>query len=553
MGKDLFFGKDGRSRLLAGVNALTDAVKVTLGPRGRHVVISQSWTRPKVTKDGVTVSEQVVLKDPIENMGAEMVREAATQTATSAGDGTTTSTILAREIVRQGMIRLDKKVNPVDLKRGLDAACSWVVDALNRMAEPVADNSASIKNIATVSANNDHFIGGLIAEALDKVTRDGIITVEVSKSIETYVHSVLGMHFDRGYLSPAFINNQQEMIVEYENPLILVCEDKITNPQVLIPIMEAVLQQNRPLLIIADDYDGPVLDMAIINRIRGKLPICLIKAPGYGDRRTAILEDIAVVTGAEVIGSRRPYNLDKVKKELMLLGSADKFVVDVENTLIVGGKGEQEAIDQRIHSVETLIASSTSDYDIRENKKRLAKLKGGVAVINVGANSEVEMREKKDRVDDALGATQAAIAEGVVIGGGIALARLSKDMTDAVRHIKISNKDQLEGVFILAEAMTKPLQEIAENSGRSGKEVLKKVLVAKDPSWGYNAATDVFEDLKAAGILDPKKVTRVALEHAVSVAGMILTTECVISPDAEEEAAAAASNFNPNSSLTGMG
>lgn len=553
MAKDLFFDKDARERLKRGVHMLADAVKVTLGPRGRHVVIAQSWTSPKITKDGVTVAQSVELTDPIENMGAEIVKEAAAQTATSAGDGTTTATVLAREIVELGMHAIDNGANPIELKRGLDAAVHIVVDFLKHQAVPVGDDLAEVQNIATVSSNNDETIGALIAEAMKHVTKNGIITVQDSKTMDTFVNTVMGMHYDRGYLSPAFINKKEDMMVEYEDAFVLICEDKITNAQTIFPILEKVLQSGRPLLIIADDYDGQALDVILLNRIRGQHPICAIKAPGYGDRRTSILEDIALATDGKIIGSKQLQSFKNL--ELIHLGQVKKFVVDHENTILVEGMGLKQAdkIQERVRMIETLIANSTSEYDRDQNKQRLAKLSGGVAVINVGAKSEVEMREKRDRVEDALGATKAAVLEGILPGGGVALAR-------AAAHLGVDRNfwnfktlsDGEKGKKILATAMLKPLKVIMENAGLNPDRILRNILRNDSFNFGFNASTEEYEDLLKSGVVDPAKVTRVALEHAVSVAGMILTTECVISPDHEDKKDRM-SQQDMHSSFSGLG
>lgn len=554
MPKELLFNKEARQVLTVGVNKLADAVETTLGPRGRHVVIAQSWTSPKVTKDGVTVAMAVELMDMIENMGAELVKEAAQQTAVSAGDGTTTSIVLAREIVNLGMAAIEKGANPVALKRGLDAAVQAVVSYIKHKAIPIGEDLAEVENIATVSANNDPVIGKLIAEAMKLVTKNGIIRVQDSKTLETFVSSVIGMHFDRGYLSTAFINKQEEMTSTYENAFVLICEDKITNAQAIYPILEKVIPSGRPLLIIADDYDAPALDTIITNRVRGQLQICAIKAPGYGDRRSAILDDIALLTDGQVIGSKRIQGLKGL--ELIHLGQVKQFIVDHENTILEEGKGimtNPEKIASRIKEIETLIANSTSQYDIDQNRDRIAKLSGGIAVINVGAMSEVEMREKKDRVEDALGATKAAVLEGILPGGGVALARAAMILgVDNNSWNFRTLSDMEKGFKILATALLRPLKAIVENTGISGEKVLRNVLRNEEFNYGYNSFTDTYENLFIAGVVDPAKVTRVALTHAVSVAGMILTTECLISPDAEEEKKRMAT-FDHNSSFSGIG
>lgn len=554
MGKDLYFGTDARTRLMVGVNKLANAVQATLGPKGRHVVIAQSWTSPKVTKDGVTVAQAVELEDPIENMGAEMVREAAAQTANTAGDGTTTSTVLARALVNGSLDHIEKGRNPVEMKRGMDDALAFVVDYIRHVAVPVGDDMERIKAIATVSANNDPVIGELIAEAMSAVSKDGIITVQESKTTETYVNTVTGMHFDRGYLSPAFINRKEDMVVEYEDAYVLICEDKISNAQAIFPVLEKVLVKGepRPLLIIADDFEGTALDVIILNRIRGELPICAIKAPGYGDRRIALLEDIAIATNGEVVGSKRMVTLKNV--ELHNLGRVKRFVVDHENTILVEGAGNADKIKERVRMVQTLIENGTSEYDRDQNRQRLAKLSGGVATIHVGAKSEVEMREKKDRVDDALGATKAAVQEGILPGGGVVLMRAAQKLYHEV--LKKTAEDRrgarYYGKLVLTQALFEPFRAILVNAGLDADAIQTLVLEKNKVSYGYNVAEEKIQDLVKEGIVDPAKVTRAALEHAVSVAGMILTTECVISPDkdAPEDRRKA---FDRNSSFSGLG
>lgn len=556
MGKDLHFGESARNQLLAGINKLADAVQVTLGPRGRHVVIAQSWTSPKVTKDGVTVAQSVELKDPIENMGAEMIKEAAQKTAEAAGDGTTTATVLARAIVNSGNALLQSgEVNPVELKRGIDLGLEFVKTFIADNAVPVGDDLDLIRNIATVSANNDPWIGGLIAQAMEQVSKNGIITVQESKSVQTTVTTVMGMHFDRGYLSPAFVNRKEDMIAEYEDALILICEDKISNVHALLPILEKVTAKQRPLLLIADDFEGPALDAILLNRIRMDLPICAIKAPGYGDRRAEILEDIALATGGKVIGSKQVISLKNV--ELHNLGRVNKLIVDHENTLLIEGRGfetDPEAIKGRIKSIETLIEKSTSEYDRDKNKERLAKLSGGVATINVGARSEIELRERKDRVDDALGATKAAVAEGIVPGGGILLYRAGMALKKLLAKADKGHKDtdRFKGQHLLAESLFQPLLLIVSNTGADLSPIEAAILDSSDVAFGFNANTETCEDLFNAGIVDPAKVTRVAVEFAASVAGMILTTECVISPD-QEEVQDRRKAFERNSSFSGLG
>ncbi len=545
MGKNMYFNADARNRLKAGVNALADAVQVTLGPKGRHVVISRAYGNPTVTKDGVTVSDSVVLMDPIENMGAELVKEVAAQTANSAGDGTTTATVLARALVNLGMEKVSQGKNPVEIKRGLDAASQKVVDFIKVHATAIGEELMEIENIATVSANNDRSIGKLIAEAMRHVSKNGIITVQESKTLETHVKLEMGMHFNSGYISSSFVTDQKALQAVFNDAYIFVCVDTISNAHNLVHVLEMVVPTGRPILIIADNVEGSALELLIQNTVRIPYPICAVRAPGYGDRRTLMLEDIAIMTGGEVMGSSTPLAIDNVEE--IWLGRADKVIVDEQSTTIINGKGDRLKIQVRVDQINAIIANTTSDYDRDRTKERLAKMAGGVAIIHVGSNSAVEMREKKDRVDDALGATRAAVAEGITPGGGVALARAS---TTIRRMASSISGDQRAGWEILAEALIMPLQIIASNAGVKGRRVLRRVLANQEFNFGYDAAADQYTDLVFAGVIDPAKVARVALEHAVSVAGMILTTECVISPEHEDVNAANAAKYN---SLTGMG
>ncbi|ARV06686.1 chaperonin GroL [Polaribacter sp. SA4-10] len=530
MAKDIKFDIEARDGIKRGVDALANAVKVTLGPKGRNVIISKSFGAPTVTKDGVTVAKEIELENPLENMGAQMVKEVASKTNDLAGDGTTTATVLAQAIVKEGLKNVAAGANPMDLKRGIDKAVAAIVADLEKQAQKVGNSSEKIKQVAAISANNDDVIGDLIATAFTKVGKEGVITVEEAKGMETYVDVVEGMQFDRGYLSPYFVTDADKMIADLENPYILLFDKKISNLQEILPILEPVSQAGRPLLIIAEDVDGQALATLVVNKLRGGLKIAAVKAPGFGDRRKAMLEDIAILTGGTVISEERGFSLENAT--LDLLGTAETITVDKDNTTIINGSGDAKAIKARVNQIKAQIETTTSDYDKEKLQERLAKLAGGVAVLYVGAASEVEMKEKKDRVDDALHATRAAVEEGIVAGGGVALVRAKK----VLEKIITDNLDETTGVQIINKAIEAPLRIIVENAGGEGSVVLNKVLEGKK-GFGYNAKTDEYVDMLEAGIIDPKKVTRVALENAASVAGMILTTECAL-VDIKEDAPA---------------
>jgi len=527
MAKEISFNTDARAKLKSGIDALAEAVKVTLGPKGRNVVIQKAFGAPTITKDGVTVAKEIELEDAVENMGAQMVKEVASKTADIAGDGTTTATVLAQAMVTAGMKNVTAGANPIELKRGMDKAVGAVVAHLKSTSSQIGDDFSKIEQVASISANNDDEIGKLIADAMKRVSKDGVITVEEAKGTETYVDEVIGMQFDRGYLSPYFVTNTENMSVEYENPLILIYDKKVSNVQDIVPVLEKAAGQGRPLLIIAEDVDSQALGLLVVNRLRGGLKIVAVKAPGFGDRRKAMLEDIAILTGGTVISEEKGYKLENA--DLEHLGSCEKIVVDKDTTTVVNGKGKEANINVRIGQIKQQIETTTSDYDKEKLQERLAKLAGGVAVLYVGAPTEVEMKEKKDRVDDALHATRAAVEEGTVVGGGVALVRAIA----ALEGFTGSNEDQNIGIAIVKKALESPLRTIAENAGVEGSVVLMKVLEGEG-DFGYNARTEVYEDLKAAGVIDPTKVTRVALENAGSIAGMVLTTECVISDKPEE-------------------
>ena len=526
--KEISFNRDAREKLRNGVDALANAVKVTLGPKGRNVVIQKSFGAPQITKDGVTVAKEVELEDPVENMGAQMVKEVASKTADAAGDGTTTATVLAQAMISAGLKNVTAGANPMDVKRGIDKAVKLVIKNLEKQSEVIGDDFKKIKQVASISANNDDEIGDMIADAMKRVSKDGVITVEEAKGTDTYVEEVLGMQFDRGYLSPYFVTNAEEMITEYENPYILITDKKISNMQDIVPLLEKVIGAGRPLLIIAEDVESQALGVLVVNRLRANLKVVAVKAPGFGDRRKAMLEDIAILTGGTVISEEKGYKLENA--DLSHVGQAEKISIDKDNTIIVNGKGKDDQIKARINQIKQQIETTTSDYDREKLQERLAKLSGGVAVLYVGAPTEVEMKEKKDRVDDALHATRAAVEEGIVAGGGVALVRTIA----ALRNFKGANEDENIGVQIVKKALEAPLRTIADNAGVEGSVILQKVLNGKD-SYGYNARTDKFEDLKKAGVIDPTKVTRIALENAASIAGMVLTTECVINEKAEKE------------------
>jgi chaperonin GroEL len=545
MAKDISFDRDAREKLRAGVDALANAVKVTLGPKGRNVVIQKSFGAPQVTKDGVTVAKEIELEEAVENMGAQMMKEVASKTADIAGDGTTTATVLAQAMVNAGLKNVTAGANPMDLKRGMDKAVKAVVAELAANTEIIGDDFEKIKQVASISANNDQEIGALIADAMKRVSKDGVITVEEARGTDTYMDEVVGMQFDRGYLSPYFVTDAENMITEYENPLILIHDKKISNMQPLIPILEKAAGSGRPLLIIAEDIESQALGVLVVNRLRGGLKVVAVKAPGFGDRRKAMLEDIAILTGGVVISEEKGYNLEGT--DLEHLGSCEKITVDKDNTTIVNGKGDEDQITARINQIKAQIETTTSDYDREKLQERLAKLSGGVAVLYVGAATEVEMKEKKDRVDDALHATRAAVEEGIVTGGGVALVRARK----VLENVEGENEDETTGIQIIFKAIEAPLRAIANNAGVEGSVVLQKVLAEKG-NVGYNARMDKYEDLKKAGIIDPTKVTRIALENAGSIAAMILTTECVISDQPEPEGAGAPHMGGMGGGMPGM-
>lgn len=519
--KDVKFGRDARERILKGVDTLADAVKVTLGPKGRNVVIDKSFGAPRITKDGVTVAKEIELKDKFENMGAQMIREVASKANDAAGDGTTTATVLAQAIVREGMTSVAAGMNPMDLKRGIDLAVTKVVDDLQSRSKPVSGTS-EVSQVGVISANGDTVVGEKIAEAMEKVGKEGVITVEEAKGLEFELDVVEGMQFDRGYLSPYFITNTEKMSVEMENPYILIHEQKLTSLQTMLPILEAAMQSGRPLLIIAEDIEGEALATLVVNKLRGGLKIAAVKAPGFGDRRKAMLEDIAILTKGEMVSEELGITLDKVT--LDMLGQAKRVTIDKDNTVIVDGAGEADAIKGRVEAIRSQIEVTTSDYDKEKLQERLAKLAGGVAVIKVGGASEVEVKERKDRVDDALHATRAAVEEGIVPGGGTALLYATK----ALEGLKGGNDDQTRGIDIVRKAIMAPVRQIAQNAGFDGAVVSGNLLREDDETQGFNAATDVYENLVAAGVIDPTKVVRTALQDAASVAGLLITTEAAI-------------------------
>ncbi|MFD1016233.1 chaperonin GroEL [Winogradskyella rapida] len=530
MAKDIKFDIEARDGLKRGVDALANAVKVTLGPKGRNVIIGKSFGAPQVTKDGVSVAKEIELEDELENMGAQMVKEVASKTNDLAGDGTTTATVLAQAIVKEGLKNVAAGANPMDLKRGIDKAVEEIIKDLEQQTEKVGSDSDKIKQVAAISANNDDTIGELIAKAFGKVGKEGVITVEEAKGMETYVDVVEGMQFDRGYLSPYFVTDSDKMIADLENPYILLFDKKISNLQEILPILEPVAQSGRPLLIIAEDVEGQALATLVVNKLRGGLKIAAVKAPGFGDRRKAMLEDIAILTGGVVISEERGFSLENA--DLSMLGTAETVTIDKDNTTIVNGEGNAEDIKARVNQIKAQIETTTSDYDKEKLQERLAKLAGGVAVLYVGAASEVEMKEKKDRVDDALHATRAAVEEGIVAGGGVALVRAKK----VLEKITTANLDETTGVQIVNRAIEAPLRTIVENAGGEGSVVINKVLEGKK-DFGYDAKSETYVDMLKVGIIDPKKVTRIALENAASVAGMILTTECAL-VDIKEDAPA---------------
>ena len=533
MAKEIKFDFEAREGLKRGVDALANAVKVTLGPKGRNVIIDKSFGGPQITKDGVTVAKEVELEDPHENMGAQLVKQVASKTNDLAGDGTTTATVLAQAIVREGLKNVTAGANPMDLKNGIDKATKKVVEALEKQAIAVGDDVEKIKQVATISANNDETIGDLIAQAFSKVGKEGVITVEESKGTDTYVDVVEGMQFDRGYLSPYFITNPEKMVAELDHPFILITDKKISTMKDLLPILEQVAQTGRPLLIIAEDVDGEALATLVVNKLRGTLKVAAVKAPGFGDRRKAMLEDIAILTGGTVVTEERGYKLENTT--LDMLGQAERVTIDKDNTTIVGGAGKEEDIKARIKQIKAQIEQTTSDYDREKLQERLAKLAGGVAVLYVGAPSEVELKEKKDRVEDALNATRAAVEEGIVAGGGVALLRAQKSLED----LKAANEDEKTGIMIIYQALEEPLRQIVNNGGEEGSVVVSKVKEGKG-DFGYDVKKGEYVNMLKAGIIDPKKVTRIAIENAASVGGMILTTESALIEKKEENPAGGA-------------
>jgi chaperonin GroEL len=531
MAKEIVFDSDAREKLKAGVDILANAVKVTLGPKGRNVILDKKFGAPTVTKDGVSVAKEIELKDPVENMGAQLVKEVASKTNDEAGDGTTTATVLAQAIYTAGIKYVAAGANPMDLKRGIDAAVSAVVTNLKEQANPVVNNE-EISQVGTISANNDKEIGEMIADAMEKVGKDGVITVEEAKGTETEVKTVEGMQFDRGYLSPYFVTNPEKMEAELENPYILIYDKKVSSMKDVLPVLESVNQTGRPLLIIAEDIDGEALATLVVNKIRGALKIAAVKAPGFGDRRKAMLEDLAILTGGQVISEEQGLQLEATTIDQ--LGTAEKITIDKDNTTVVNGAGTADQIKIRINQIKAQVETTTSDYDKEKLQERLAKLSGGVAVLYIGAATEVEMKEKKDRVDDALHATRAAVEEGVVAGGGTALIRAIASLSS----VSSENADQKHGIDIVSKAIQSPLRTIVSNSGGEGAVVVQKVLEGAS-DFGYNAREDKYENLIASGVIDPVKVTRLALENAASISSLLLTTEAVVADSAEEDAAAA--------------
>ncbi|MFV0346399.1 MAG: chaperonin GroEL [Bacteroidales bacterium] len=529
MAKNIVFNIEARDKLKVGVDKLADAVKVTLGPKGRNVVIQKKFGSPQITKDGVTVAKEIELEDAAENIGAQMVKEVASKTGDDAGDGTTTATVLAQSIINVGLKNVTAGANPMDLKRGIDKAVAKVIDSIKSQSLQVGDDYSKIEQVAKVSANNDDEIGKLIATAMEKVNKEGVITVEESKGTDTYVDVVEGMQFDRGYISPYFVTDSEKMSAELDNPYILIYDKKISTMKDLLPVLEQTAQSGRPLMIIAEDIDGEALATLVVNRLRGALKVCAVKAPGFGDRRKEMLEDIAILTGGTVVTEEKGMKLEDTS--LDMLGVAEKITVDKENTTIVNGSGSSDAISARVGQIKKQIESSTSDYDKEKLQERLAKLSGGVAVLYVGAATEVEMKEKKDRVDDALSATRAAVEEGIVAGGGVAFIRAIKTL----EGMKGANEDETTGVEIVKRAIEEPLRQIVFNAGKEGAVIVQKVSEG-DGDFGYNARIDEYQNLTDAGVIDPAKVTRIALENAASIAGMFLTTECVLTEIPEPEA-----------------
>ncbi|MBL7742040.1 MAG: chaperonin GroEL [Chitinophagaceae bacterium] len=544
MAKQLFFDIEARNKMKKGVDVLSNAVKVTLGPKGRNVVIEKKFGAPGITKDGVTVAKEIELEDPIENMGAQMVKEVASKTADIAGDGTTTATVLAQSIISEGLKMVAAGSNPMDLKRGIEKAVNKVVEHLKGQSQAVGNDSSKIQQVAAISANNDAEIGKLIAEAMKKVGKEGVITVEEARGTETTVEVVEGMQFDRGYISPYFVTNSEKMEAELENPYILIYDKKISNMKDILHILEKVAQGGRPLLIISEDLEGEALATLVVNKLRGTLKVAAVKAPGFGDRRKEMLQDIAVLTKGVVISEEQGYKLENA--DLSYLGVATTVTIDKDNTTIVGGKGKKDDINARINQIKAQIEVTTSDYDKEKLQERLAKLSGGVAVLNVGAATEVEMKEKKDRVDDALHATRAAVEEGIVPGGGVAFIRA----IESLEKLKGANEDETTGVAIVKRALEEPLRQIVANAGIEGSIVVQKVKEGK-ADYGFNARTEEYENLLKAGVIDPTKVTRIALENAASIAGMLLTTECVVADKPKKEEAHSHSHGAPD--MGGMG
>jgi chaperonin GroEL len=545
MAKQIHFNVDARDGLRRGVDALANAVKVTLGPKGRNVVIDKKFGSPNVTKDGVTVAKEIELKDPIQNMGAQMVKEVASKTADQAGDGTTTATVLAQAIVNSGLKNVAAGANPMDLKRGIDKAVAAIVANLQSQSNTVGDDYKKIEQVAAISANNDNVIGALIASAMEKVGKDGVITVEEAKGTETEVKTVEGMQFDRGYLSPYFVTNTEKMEADLDSPYILLCDKKISNMKELLPVLEQTAQTGKPLIIVAEDVEGEALATLVVNKIRGSLKVAAVKAPGFGDRRKAMLQDIAILTNGQVISEEQGMKLEDATLEH--LGTAEKVTIDKDNTVIVNGAGSGDDIAGRINQIKAEIENSTSDYDKEKLQERLAKLSGGVAVLYIGAASEVEMKEKKDRVDDALHATRAAVEEGIVAGGGVAYVRA----LESLESLTGDNDDENTGIQIIRRAVEEPLRQIVQNAGGEGSVVIQKVREGKD-DFGYNARTEQYENLIAAGVIDPTKVSRVALENAASVASMLLTTDCLIADEPEEEGAHAHPEMGGMGGMGGM-
>jgi chaperonin GroEL len=546
MAKQIVFDIEARDQIKQGVDALANAVKVTLGPKGRNVVIDRKFGAPHVTKDGVTVAKEIELKDAVQNMGAQMLKEVASKTGDLAGDGTTTATVLAQAIVKGGLKNVAAGANPMDLKRGIDKAVASVVSEMKGFSQSVGDDHSKIEQVATISANNDNVIGKLIAEAMEKVGKEGVITVEEAKGTETTVDVVEGMQFDRGYQSPYFVTDAEKMETVLENPFILIHDKKVSAMKDLLPVLEKAAQSGKPLMIISEEVEGEALATLVVNKIRGSLKIAAVKAPGFGDRRKAMLEDIAILTGGTVISEEMGFKLEDA--DLSHLGTCEKIVIDKDNTTIVNGAGSEDAIKARVNQIKAQIESTTSDYDREKLQERLAKLAGGVAVLYIGAPTEVEMKEKKDRVDDALHATRAAVEEGIVPGGGVAYIRSLK----ALEGLLAENDDERVGIDLVRRAVEEPLRQIVENAGLEGSIIVQKVKEGKD-DYGYNARTDVYENLMGAGVIDPTKVSRIALENAASIAGMLLTTECVLVDEPEEGGAAPAMPGGMPGGMGGMG